>query len=40
MKSSRNIKKMDLFLFLHGMGKENGAVHKKCLQGNNDAIFG
>ena len=25
---------------LFGMGKENVAAHKKCLQGNNDAIFG
>ena len=31
---------MHLFLFPRGMGKENVAVHKKCLQGNNDAIFG
>ena len=22
------------------MGKENVAVHKKCFQGNNDAVFG
>ena len=31
---------MHLFLFSRGMGKGNVAVHKKCLQGNNDAIFG
>ena len=39
-KSSRNIKKMHLVLFSRGMGKEHVAVHKKCLQGKNDAIFG
>ena len=33
VKSSRNIKKMHPFLFLHRMGKENVVVHKKCLQG-------
>ena len=31
---------MHLFLFSRGMGKENVAVHKICLQGNSDAIFG
>ena len=31
---------MHLLLFSRGMGKENVAVHKKCLQGNKDAIFG
>ena len=39
-KSSRNIKKMHLFLFSRGMDKENVADHKKYLQGKNDAIFG
>ena len=31
---------MHLLLFSRRMGKENVAVHKKWLQGNNDAIFG
>ena len=33
MKSSWNIKKMHPFLFSLEMGKDNVAVHKKCLQG-------
>ena len=33
------MEEMHLFLFSHEMGKENVAVHKKCIQGNNDAIF-
>ena len=39
IKKSRNIKKMHAFLFSRGMGKENVAVHKKCLLGKQDAIF-
>ena len=39
-KSRNNIKKMHLLLFSRRMCKENVAVHKKWLQGNNDAIFG
>ena len=31
---------MHLFLFSRGMGKEDVAVKKKCLQRNSDAIFG
>ena len=31
---------MHLFLFSREMDKEDVAVHKKCLQRNNDAIFG
>ena len=30
---------MHLFLFPRGMGKENVALHKKCFQGKNNAIF-
>ena len=31
---------MHLFLFSRGMGKENVAVHTKCLQEKNNVIFG
>ena len=36
---AETLKKMNLYLLSPGIGKENVAVHKKCLHGNNDAIF-
>ena len=37
---TRISKNAPIFLFPRRMGKENIAVHKKCLPGKNIAIFG